>query len=382
MAAVNLAIEYSKIVDERWEAKSVVGAVLSRDKFNFKGERTVVVYSIPVSPMVDYSRSGSSRYGTPGDLARNIQEMTVTRDRGFTFIIDKGDDIQSQNVTNAGMALAREINECVVPEYDTYCFSVMAESAEDNGHYSGTAINKSNAFQMLLNGIQHMSDRNVPIENCVCFCTFAFGGLLMQDSSFVKSSDIAQKLMIEGYIGRAAGVDIVLVPNTRLPAGAAFLIVHRDACVAPYQIREYKIHDDPPGISGQLCEGRVLYDCFVLDEKSDGIYYHGGQNVIKTLRFMTAAAASGKSTVILNCEKEAAANKWYYITAATKAALPTVTFGTAIDRTATGSWYGAVQLTAVSTDITVTSGHKYIAVVEVDSNEKPVCYDTKKLNVG
>lgn len=43
--------------------------------------------------MNDYVRSGSNRYGNPEDLTRNVQEMVVTKDRGFTYIIDKGDKI-------------------------------------------------------------------------------------------------------------------------------------------------------------------------------------------------------------------------------------------------------------------------------------------------
>lgn len=379
---MNLASKYAHVIDERWEAESVVGLVLSNDNYKFKGDRTCVVYSIPIAPMVDYSRSGTSRYGTPNDISRNIQTLTVAKDRAFTFIIDKGDEVQSEYLTNPGAALARQIHEGVVPEFDTYCFRVMANSAVENGHTDATAVTKSNAYELLLKGIQHMSDRNVPIDNCVCYCTFAYGGFLMQDSAFVKSGDISQEMVKKGIVGRAAGVDIVLVPNTRLPAGASFLIVHKDAAIAPRQLEEFRIHSDPPGVSGSLCEGRVLFDCFVLDEKADGIYFHGGQEIIKTLKFMTSASNTGKSTIIMNTEKEAAGNKWYAITAATRAALPTVTYGTPINTASGGSWHGATVLTSNSVELTPTSGHKYVAVCETDDDNYPIAYETKKLSIG
>ena len=88
---------------------------------------------------------------------------------------------------------------------------------------------------------------------------------------------MAQKMPKTGQIGRADGIEIVMVAGNRLPAGADFLLVHKDAVIAPRQLQEYKIHTDPPGISGTLCEGRALYDCFVLDEKSDGVYYQGNR---------------------------------------------------------------------------------------------------------
>ena len=378
----NLATKYSKIVDERWNETSQVSLVLSNDNYSFKGDQTVVVYSIPISPLVNYSRSGSSRYGTPDDLSRNIQTLTVTQDKGFTFIIDKGDEVQSEYVSNPGSALAREIREVVVPNFDTYCFRTMATAAKDNGNYASTAITSSNAFEALMDGIAFFGNHNVPIENVYCFATYKYAGLLMRDNAFIRYGDSSQEMLAKGIIGKAGGVEIVLVPDTKLPAGASFLLVHKDACIAPRQLDEYKIHDDPPGISGSLVEGRVLYDCFVLNEKLNGVYFHGGQSIIAALRAMTTGSGSGKTKILINEEKNAATNAWYVKTAATRAALPTVTYGTAIDMTATGAWNGATTLTSNSQELTVTTGHKYAAIVEADSNDYPRKYVVVKLNIG
>ena len=43
--------------------------------------------------MNDYVRNGTNRYGNPEDLTRNVQELVVNKDRGFSFVIDKGDKI-------------------------------------------------------------------------------------------------------------------------------------------------------------------------------------------------------------------------------------------------------------------------------------------------
>ena len=39
------------------------------------------------------------------------------------------------------------------------------------------------------------------------------------------------------------------------------------------KLEDYKVHTDPPGISGSLVEGRIVYDAFVLDNKAKAIYY-------------------------------------------------------------------------------------------------------------
>lgn len=127
-----------------------------------------------------------------------------------------------------------------------------------------------------------------------------------------------------------------------------------------------------------MVEGRTIYDCFVLNEKSAAIFYQGGAKVLRTMQLMTAATAANKSTIILMnpTTKAAATNKWYYVTAATAAGLTAVTFGTAITPAA---W---TELTSSSVEFTPTSGHKYVRVVEVGSDNKPIGMGDALLNIG
>lgn len=66
---------------------------------------------------------------------------------------------------------------------------------------------------------------------------------------------------------------MIKVPANRLPKDFGFLIAHPCATVAPTKLEDYKIHEDPPGISGSLVEGRIAYDAFVLENKVNAIYY-------------------------------------------------------------------------------------------------------------
>ena len=379
---INLAKKYSREVDERWTIQSQVTLVTSNNKYKFNGVKTVVVYSIPTAPLNDYVRSGSNRYGTPEDLTRNIQELTVTQDKAFTFVLDKGDEIQSEGVSNPGTALAQQIEAVVVPAYDRYCFGVMAQYAKDNLHYASTAITASNAYECLMNGIEHMCNLQVPSNGIFCFCTYNFSNLLMQDGNFIKEGNLSQEMVKRGFVGNCGGAEIIRVAPVRLPQGAAFLLVHKDAIVAPKQVEEYKIHSDAVGYSGDVVEGRIIYDCFVLNEKAAGVYYHGGQGVVGMADVRSSATAAGKSTLTVNKNKDASTNKWYYYCAAKMSQLPTVTYGTAIDTSSTGSWYGATELTAVSTEITPSAGQTCFAFVETDSSKKPLYYATEKLHIG
>ncbi len=120
-----------------------------------------------------------------------------------------------------------------------------------------------------------MGNKNVPDKGRVCFCSYKYANLLKQDPAFMKYGNLSQEMILKGVIGEIDGCKIVKVPSSRLPAGAAFILTHPIAATAPKQLEEYRIHDNPPGISGWLCEGRFIYDCFVLNEKADAVYYHG-----------------------------------------------------------------------------------------------------------
>lgn len=372
---INLATRYSPNVDERFYRESQAMLALNND-YEFKGDKIVKVYSIPIVAMNDYVRSGSNRYGTPTDLTRNVQTLVVNKDRSFTFIIDKGDKIQSEMVSDAGKALSRQLREVVVPEFDTYVFKTLATAAQNTGNYSTTAITTSNAYSMFLAGMEKLGDNNVPDKGRVAFCSYKFANMLKQDPAFMRYGDQSQEMILKGVIGEVDGCKIVKVPSNHLPAGAAFIITHAIAATAPKQLEEYRIHDDPPGVSGWLVEGRFIYDCFVLNEKANAIYYHGGQSNLKALNIVTAATDVAKSTIIINGQKEASANKWYYVTAAAASGLTAVTFGTAIT---VANW---TELTANTTEITPTSGHTAVRVVEVDSASKPIASGDAILNIG
>ena len=80
-------------------------------------------------------------------------------------------------------------------------------------------------------------------------------------------------MRIKGVISNLDGLIVLKVPAARLPEKFGFLITHPCATVAPLKLESYKVHQDPPGISGSLVEGRVVYDAFVLDNKKKAIYY-------------------------------------------------------------------------------------------------------------
>ena len=117
--AQNYASKFADKIDERFHRESQAMLAVGNHDYKFTGVKTVNVYSIPVVAMNDYTRTGANRYGTPEDLGTEVQALTITKDRSWTFVIDRGDKIQSQMVLDAGKAVSRQTREVIIPEFDT-----------------------------------------------------------------------------------------------------------------------------------------------------------------------------------------------------------------------------------------------------------------------
>ena len=100
---------------------------------------------------------------------------------------------------------------------------------------------------------------------------------MKQCPDIIMETDIGNDLRLKGVIGILDGATVIKVPSNRLPEDFGFMLAHPCATVAPTKLADYKIHQDPPGISGALVEGRIVYDAFVLDNKKEAIYYQANK---------------------------------------------------------------------------------------------------------
>ena len=269
---INYAAKFDAKVDERFAKEALSTGIVNQD-FDFTGVDTVKVYSIPTTAMNDYALTGNARYGTAAELENNVQTLALTKDRSFTFTIDKRSVQDTMGTLEAGKALARQLVEVVIPEVDKYRFAKVVAGA-DEGHVKTGAVTKNNAYEAVLDGQVKLTDAFVPEEGRKLHVSPEFYKLIKLDPSFVKNSDLGQEVAFKGQVGAIDGLPVILTPTSRLPENVAFVIAHPIATTSPVKLEDYKIHDNPPGINGYLVEGRIRYDAFVLDSKKKAIYVH------------------------------------------------------------------------------------------------------------
>lgn len=266
--AVNYAEKFASTIDEKFQAGSYTQPATNED-FDFDGVATINVYSTDTVPLNDYNMEATSnRYGTPMELGNDIQTMKLTQDKSFTFAIDRRNYDDTMMANSAGLALNREINEVIIPTIDKYRINVMAANA---GTTLQQTITEATAYSCFLDASIALMDKLVPVNKRIAFVTPAFYKFIKLDKNFTSTGDKAQELARNGVVGQVDGTSIIPIPTDYFPEGVNFIIAHPSATLAPIKLSDYKQHENPQGINGWLVEGRVYYDCFVLNNKKNGI---------------------------------------------------------------------------------------------------------------
>ncbi len=268
--AVNYAEKYSQKIDEKFVQQSMTAGLVNAE-YDFVGVETVKVYSNGVSDINDYKKTGGARYGVADELSNEVQELKVAKDRSFTFTIDRGNHDDTMMTLEAGKSLARHLDQKMIPEIDRYRLSTIVTKA---GTTVTEEITKDNAYESFLDASMVLTDKSVPLVDRVAVVSSSFFKKIKLDGSFIKASDIAQEMLIKGAVGQIDGINVIVVPESYLPAKTNFVITHKFAVVGVQKLAEYKVHENPVGVNGWLVEARFRYDAFVLDNKKDAIYAH------------------------------------------------------------------------------------------------------------
>lgn len=295
--SIDLTTKYQPYVDEVFATESKKSLVTNND-YSWAGAHSIKLYKVTTGQMNDYDRPGEnvgtvipgeserpstvtlSRYGAIESLDATTEELTLSKDRSFTFAIDKLDADETQQQLSSASALARQQREVIIPEVDTYVYGVMASKAGTKP--AAVTLTAANIYTEIIKANTVMDDAEVPEDgNRSIIVTPAVLELMKQNDNITLNSDIGTDLRLRGVVANLDGLHVIKVPQKRLPENFGFMVVHPCATVAPTKLEEYKVHKDPPFISGDLVEGRICYDAFVLDNKKKAIYYQENKPATK-----------------------------------------------------------------------------------------------------
>lgn len=273
--AITLAQKFETRTSDLLKARRKSQA-FTNDDWSWDGVNSINVYTLTDPTMGNYNANGANRYGDPTEVEDTTQNWALTRDRSWTKTIDKKNYQDTMMIRKPGKYLAQATKNVLVPEIDTYIFQTILTTAalyNRDDIAPDAATSASNAYTNFLDINADISNNEAPEEGRVAAMTAAYYNFLKQ-SGFVLASDKAYGDRKTGDLGTVDGVKIVIVPSSRMPAATDLIISHPAATVAPEKLVDYTLHNNPPGVSGDLLEYRHRYDAFVDINKVNMIGVH------------------------------------------------------------------------------------------------------------
>ena len=274
--AQNYASAHLAQIDEHYTLDALTGSVINKSgiRLDFNGKNSVTIYTVDTVSQVDYVRSGSNRFGALTELGTGTQTFTLSQDKAFTFTVDRGNLEDSMMVQEANKSVKRQIREVNIPAFDVYVLAAAHAHALADANGTTAAVTSSNAYSKFLDQNDAMTEAMVPETGRHCFMSPATYSMLKQDTTFMRSCDTTVANLKSGVIGNVDGVTLHKVPSTYLPTNEVFLFIHEGVLIAPHKFNSIRVLTDVQGIDGAVAEGREYFDCFIPDNKAEGLRYH------------------------------------------------------------------------------------------------------------
>lgn len=292
--SIALAQKYLPLLDEVYKANSKT-SILDATKIDFSDGNTVKVFKTTMDGMGNYSRNAGF---VAGDVTGAWETLTLSKDRGRSFMIDRMDDEETLDMAFGTLA-GEFIRTKVVPEIDAYAFAKMAGTS---GIGSGTAadvvVGTTDLPALLETAEKAMNEDEVPQEGRILFISeLAYSALKAKIGRTTLNGDGS----IDRGIVTYDGMQVIRVPQTRFytaitlydgsttgqTAGGYvgtittgyninFLIVHPSAVckVVKHALPRIFSPDINQKADAWKFDYRLYHDLFVYDNKKKGIYLH------------------------------------------------------------------------------------------------------------
>lgn len=291
--SIALATKFLPILDEIYKRNSLTSVLdTANERVNFIGAQTAKVFKVDVDGLGNYSRNAGF---VPGSSDGTWETLTIEKDRGRSFTIDTMD-----NDETLGMAMASTLGEFertqVVPEVDAYRFAKYAANAGTT--VTGTLSGSDNIPSLIQTAEATLDDKEVPYEGRILFVNPTIYGYLKDDITRYVTNDVRD---VNTEVEMYDGMRIIRVPSGRFNS-AVTLAAPTDASSAggysasgvdinfmilhPSAVLQVVKHVIPRVFSPEVNQEadawkinyRIYHDCWVLANKTYGIYVHKKAN--------------------------------------------------------------------------------------------------------
>jgi len=290
---IALASKYQPILDEIYKNASLTASMDAATKpVNFGGANAVNVFKTSMVGLGDYSRST----GYPvGDVAGAWETLTLSKERGRAFSIDRMDDEETLGMAFGTLA-GEFIRTQVAPELDAYRFSTYASTTGIQEVATPAALDTGAkvlaAFDVAMD---KLDEKEVPAEGRKLFISSSCYNLLKGQLTRTLSTETSA----DRRVFEIDGVEVIPVPQTRFYKGITlvdgssaatggysktentgkninFLLLHPSSVLQVTKLSDLKVFapEDNQTADAWLIQYRIYHDAFVYANKKEGIYSH------------------------------------------------------------------------------------------------------------
>ena len=297
---IALAQQYLPLLDEVYKATSRT-SILDQNKVEIINGNTVKVYKTSMDGLGTYSRNAGF---TLGDVTGAWETLTLSQDRGRTFLIDRMDNEETLDMAFGTLA-GEFIRTRVSPEIDAYVFAKLSgTSGISTGTAADITVGTTDVPGLINAAEMQMNEDEVPQEGRILFVSeAAYAGLKAKISRFVTNDVRDINTAVEYY----DDMRVIRVPQTRFYTaitlydgttsgqtaggyvGTAstgykinFMIVHPSAVckVVKHVLPRIFSPDVVQKADAWQFDYRIYHDTFVYDNKVKGIYLHRGSTAL------------------------------------------------------------------------------------------------------
>ena len=295
-----LAQKYLPLLDAVYRQSSRT-AILDATGIQFVGANTVKVYKTSMDGLGNYARNIGF---VKGDVTGTWETLTLTKDRGRSFMVDAMDNEETMDMAFGTLA-GEFIRTKVAPEIDAYRFATLAgKTGILTGTAADIAIGTTDVPGLVDTAEKDMNEAEVPYEGRILFISeTAYAGLRAKVTRTVMNDERGINHEIETY----DGMRIVRVPQARfytaitLQDGSTsgqtaggyvgtattgypinFMIIHPSAvtAVTKHVVPRIISPDVNQTADAWKFDYRVYHDIFAYDNKVKGIYLHKGATAL------------------------------------------------------------------------------------------------------
>lgn len=289
IAYIKKPAELEAVLRERLYCEDLIAS-----NVEFISAKTVRYQHISFADTALGSYSLSTGYAQK-EITSEWKEMALSQDKGDSLMIDRISE--DEQVTAIGIVgyVKQYIRTVQQPAFDKYVFNKIATSA---GVSTLTvALSNSNTLSTIKKALSTLVNNDIEKEQLILYVNPTAKGFL-DEQSFGKgiinvgnwNGDMSTQATI------IDGAKIVEVPDSRLPSGVNFILVHKDACPVVIRYGETEVFDKIPGHGGRRMQADVglLYDAFVHENVARAVVI--GKTPTFTLAFQDGKAVAGAVT--------------------------------------------------------------------------------------